>query len=72
MKLLSKKSEDRIFYFDYIFTEKSSQVMNLIDFFVFIAKKIEIFEKVAKPIVQCVLEGQNGTILAYGQVIYLF
>ena len=35
-------------------------------------KKNEIFEKTAKPIVESVLDGQNGTILAYGQVIKLF
>lgn len=38
MKLLSKKSEDRLFNFDYIFAEKSTQVIILIFFFVFITK----------------------------------
>ena len=31
-------------------------------------KKGEIFERIAKPIVDSVMDGMNGTIFAYGQV----
>lgn len=34
--------------------------------------QIEIFDVTAKPIIDSVMEGYNGTIFAYGQVIGLF
>jgi kinesin family member 3A len=41
------------FTFDYVFGSKSKQV--------------DIYNLVARPIVDAVLEGYNGTIFAYGQ-----
>lgn len=43
------------FTFDYVFSEKSSQ--------------IEVYENTAKPAVLSILEGYNATIFAYGQVL---
>lgn len=33
------------------------------------SKQIEIFDITARPIVDSVMEGYNGTVFAYGQVI---
>ncbi len=43
----------RNFTFDYVYGEDSTQY--------------EVFEHIARPIVDCVLSGYNGTIFAYGQ-----
>jgi kinesin family protein 5 len=49
--------EERVFEFDRILSPNSTQD--------------EAYDKVANKVVNDVLQGYNGTIMAYGQVIYL-
>lgn len=35
-------------------------------------KQEDVFEHVAKPVIDNVLQGYNGTIFAYGQVCFFF
>jgi hypothetical protein len=48
-----KDSEKKTFSFDSVFDHSSNQK--------------EVYNKIGKPVVDCVLQGYNGTILAYGQ-----
>ena len=54
---LSKNNQTRPFSFDHVFGYSSNQQ----------TQQIDIYNLVARPIVDFVLQGYNGTIFAYGQ-----
>lgn len=52
ISLLREDYEPRTYYFDYVLSDKASQS--------------ESYEQIARPVVQDVLDGFNGVIMAYG------
>ena len=67
----SYNNVDRSFVFDSVFQQESSQVYLMCVLFKFafniLSLEMEVYNHAARPLVQNVLEGYNGTIFAYGQ-----
>ena len=58
INILDEKGGNKTFTFDSVFDKKSRQ--------------IDVYNQTARPIVESVLEGYNGTVFAYGQTGLIF